>query len=211
MNFLSFGQFPSRLGKFFRGHDIGRLVNQVSRRDNSFGNGLGLFDRLIRIQWLPEDYDAYKQHRDGWSLRAWVPWLRTYAQRHGAAWSWSGDPAALDAQLAKALPFYEIAGLRDVEMITRAMEKMDADDAHAAVMIIGGFHARSIRERLIERGVQVALVTPQVGQENDDARYMEILKTKHEKFIARRQPAGTTTSSAGVRRPTDGVRPITSH
>lgn len=144
--------------------------------------------RLLALQWTPDDYQASRAHQQDSSLTRWVPRLETLAGQLGVAWRWQGDPAALDLHLARAAAFYEIASAREAGIIQRALEKMDAEGQSTAVLIVGGFHTERLSQALADRGVQVAVITPLVGREEDDRRYPAILKAKYQDRRANTTP-----------------------
>ena len=146
----------------------------------SMADGLATFERLLGLDWSPEDYRAYQAHQDAWVVSRWLGVLRAHAQRLGVSWTWqAGDGASLDRQLAKAMQFYDAASARDTTLISRSLEKMEAEGAQAAVLIAGGFHSDHLAALLAERGVHAAIVTPWVGTEDDSQRYATILKAKY--------------------------------
>ena len=142
--------------------------------------GLALYERLLQLRWTPPDYDAYRAHREAWQLRRWVPVLQAQAQRRGVPWSWAGDPDALDRQLAEAVLFYDVAEQRDAAIVQRALAKMDADGRQVAVLIAGGFHTDHLQRLFLDRQAQVAVITPWVEQDTDEARYAALLKSRYD-------------------------------
>ena len=84
----------------------------------------------------------------------------------------------LDTSLGRGLGFYDATNMRDASMATRSVWKMDELGEKTAVLIAGGFHADALVAGLNEKGVSVVVVTPSVGQENNQAKYETVLKVK---------------------------------
>ena len=153
---------------------------------SAMAEGISRFQRLLSLQWTPEDYQGYLAHRGEWRLSQWVPRVQAHAARAGVAWAWDGDAVALDERLARAVRFYHAASARDEEMVHRALAKMDDAHQQAAVLIVGGFHADHLRQLLARQGVSVAVITPLVGSGGDEHRYATVLKAK---YADRKPPA----------------------
>ena len=146
----------------------------------SIADGVALFERLVRLQWSPDDHQAYLDHEESWRLSQWLPVLHAHAAQLGVAWSWTGDAVALDRQLRRAARFYVNAAVRETIIVRRVLEKMESEGEQAAVLVVGGFHTDRLSALLAEQRVHVAVVTPWVGREQDDRRYPAILKAKYQ-------------------------------
>ena len=146
----------------------------------SIAEGIEVFDRLLDLQWSPEDRQAYLAHGQDWHVGRWVTLLTEQAARHGVSWHWTGDADAVDRQLADAARFYETAMTRDAAMAERVLAKMDAEGERFAALIVGGFHTEHLSRLFVDHGVRVAVVTPWVGQAGDDRHYTTILKAKYQ-------------------------------
>jgi hypothetical protein len=99
---------------------------------------------------------------------------------HGQVGGWPGDAEALETYLARAVRFYDLGQARDVEIARRTLERMEAEGQQIAVLIAGGFHTDHLIDLLSEQPVHIAVVTPLAGQEQDEMRYAQILKTKYQ-------------------------------
>ena len=111
-----------------------------------------------------------------------MPTLQELALRHGVPWPQSVDAPMLGRLAKQALGFYELAHQRDTVMVEQALAKIQEQAAPVAAFIAGGFHTDSLAARLVEQGASVAVVTPWVGQgneEDEDRRYREIMMLKH--------------------------------
>lgn len=140
--------------------------------------GLESCERLISLEWMPADYLAYQREPQRVLVSRWLPVLRAQAERVGVPLTRLPDARALDAQLAKAVKFYDAAHGRDGVMVERALAKLDETGQRLAALIVGGFHADEMREMLLARGLRVVVITPKVGEDDDPARYDEVLKLK---------------------------------
>lgn len=165
------GQLQRQItARLLRSPEEAELVSTVDR--------LARCERLITLAWTPDDYQRYREQPDQVRTSRWLPALRAQAQRLGVTFDWQGNSTPLDEQLANAARFYDIAQSRDAEIIRRTLEKMEAEGQRLAVLIAGGFHTDNLVRQLAEQPVHVAVVTPVTGQQDDDARYAEILKAK---------------------------------
>lgn len=92
---------------------------------------------------------------------------------------------ARDVPLAMA--FYDTALRREKALIDHAVEKMESEDAAAAAVILGGFHAKRMAESLKAKGYSVLSLIPRfvlTDASHSQENYFEILKYKwnfHEK------------------------------
>ncbi|MBI2104274.1 MAG: hypothetical protein HYT90_01660 [Candidatus Omnitrophica bacterium] len=157
-----------------------RRIRSAEERDLlSLADAAALLTDLLAARWTPEDHQAYRRNPDALRVERWLAVLQAQTAQQGPPWAWSGDAARIDAAAALAVRFYEAAAARDEAMARRALAKMDAEGAAAAVLIVGGFHAGQLSRLLAEQGADVAVVTPLVGREETDARYAEVLKAKY--------------------------------
>jgi hypothetical protein len=146
------------------------------------GDSVRLLARLLALDWLPEDYQRYQADSTALELDQWAPVLKELAVRQGMPWPQSVDVPWLGRLAEQALGFYEMAHQRDTKMVEQALAKIQDQTAPVAAFIVGGFHTDSLAARLVERGLSVAVITPWVGQgneEDEDRRYAEILMSKH--------------------------------
>ena len=177
-----------------------RLKERLAASDpaphlTSMADGLARFERLIALQWSPEDYAAYRAHHRAWRISQWLPRLRDEAERLGAAWTWSGDAEWLDDRLARAARFYDLAAARDESMVRRSLERMEAMGQQVAVLIVGGFHTDRMTQLLAEHGIQAAVITPSIG-DLEEGRYHALLKARYlDRRVAVRAGADRPTST----------------
>ena len=162
----------------------------------AIGEGLTLFERLLTLEWSPDEYQTYLGKREELRVSLWLPALRAHAQRLGLAFAWQGDAEALDAALSRAVRFYEVAERRDAEMVRRSLAKMDETQERIAVLIAGGFHTDHLRSLLIPQRVHVAVITPQIEQKTDQTLYAQILKYKHQMHTMRFKKSAMATDLA---------------
>lgn len=134
---------------------------------------LGSLERLMRLEWAPEDLRAFHAKPARYAMSAWGPFLK----EQGLAWD--GQAASLDEALAVAVRFYETAEERNAEMVRRSLEKMEAEDQPLAALILGGFHADELSRQFAEVGAQVVVVTLSGGASHDAAHYHDVLKAKY--------------------------------
>ena len=157
-----------------------RLAASASEKElTELADRVGLIQRLLQLAWTPDDYTVYQAHAEECLPSQWLPQLRTHAEQLGVAWTGPNDPAALDAAVARGVQFYAVAKARDLEMVRRALEAMDAKGERTAALIAGGFHTDDMRDLLMAQGIDVAVITPDASDEDDHDRYSRILKFKY--------------------------------
>ncbi len=142
-------------------------------------DGLDALDRLIRLKWVPEDVERFRESREQWKVANWMLFLQEQTAKAGETFSIDFVPGDLDDAVNAALGFYEAARDRDEEMVRRSIEKMDQSGERIAALILGGFHTEHISQLLVEQGIQVAVITPRTGSEDNEAKYHLMLKLKY--------------------------------
>ncbi|MBI4396013.1 MAG: hypothetical protein HY548_02885, partial [Elusimicrobia bacterium] len=98
----------------------------------SESRSLSLTQKLVNFSLSPEEWNELKSRRDA-------------------------DPG-----LSSFAAFYEEAQARDETMAANLLRALEGNKASAAVLVTGGFHARSLEERLQRAGVAVISFTPKV-------------------------------------------------
>lgn len=147
-----------------------------ARRLVEIDQGLELLRRLLALDLTPDEHKALTAQ-----LEQTADWPSAWAE----VLTREGVPEALIAtlpQIAQAVPeaatFYAVAAKRDIEIANRIVAKLSEDQARAAILRIGGYHVPQVAKLLGERGIDVAVVTPKVTQETDEANYARMLKVK---------------------------------
>ena len=155
---------------------------------------LGRCERLARLDWTPEDAGDYDDKPEQIQVSRWLPALQAQAAR-GQVAGWAGDSHALDEYLAHAVRFYDVAKMRDDEIVRRALAKMRGDGKQLAVLITGGFHTDHLLTLLAQQSVEGVVITPVTGKD-DPAQYAQVMKSKHRLFQQHRALAD---ASGGAR------------
>lgn len=88
--------------------------------------------------------------------------------------------------LREAEHFYQSALARNDALLTNAFSQMDQAAVSSGFMVVGGFHAEGITNRLREKNIPYVLMIPQVGLEEDQSLYWKTLsgeRTPLEKLL----------------------------
>ena len=159
------------------------LTLKLARTDDErmlyeISDGLKRLMRLSQLKWLPVDYDHWKAEPDFMLIGRWMPWLK----RRGLAPQLTGARIdSIERNLFELTGFYTAVGNRDAEILRRSLEKMEQENASIAALILGGFHADSITRLFAERGAEVVVVTPNVGDTGgDEDLYHFMLRAKYD-------------------------------
>ncbi len=137
--------------------------------------------RLAELKWTSADYDAYLEQAESYRLQQWLPELIHLAETQSLTLNADFDAAALDEWLMQAAEYYRVARARDDSLVQQTLKKMQVEKQQFAVMIQGGFHTDHCVEMLLERGVEVHVIAPQVGAAaSDKSQYNQILEYKFE-------------------------------
>lgn len=167
-----------------------RLVHSTPEAQRlSLADRIALCERLARLDWAPEDDRSYRHDPAQIRVSQWVPALQDQAERDHVAFDWAGDREAVDAYLAHAVRFYDLAQLRDAEMVRRTLAKMETEGEQLAVLITGGFHTDNLLTLLAEQPVEVVVITPLAGPD-DQTRYAQIMKAKYRQYQQHLRRAG---------------------
>jgi len=153
--------------------------------------GISLYAKAPSREWTSEDYAAYQEHRDTWRFSLWIPQLKELASINGIAFNRQDNPAALDQSLAEIIRFYDATLERDAAILRNVQEKMASEGRTISALVVGGFHSENIAQLLVQNGLNVAILTPVVGQDDPPINYLEIMKYKYRDYQHKHSPRRT--------------------
>ena len=138
---------------------------------------------MARLDWTPDDDQDYRSEPTQIEVSRWLPALQHQAARAQVE-GWDGNRQVLDEYLSSAARFYDLAKLRDAEIVRRMLAKMGSEGEHLAVLITGGFHTDNLLAHLGRQSAEWVVITPATG-EDDAGRYAEVMKTKERSYHQR--------------------------
>lgn len=128
---------------------------------------LELIEKLLRLEWTPEDEKKYASLSHGWDLKR--------ANR------WFGDPKSLyelQKWILEAQKFYEVARAREHAIFRNVVGKMNISSKKIYALIVGGYHASDLARMFAKQGISVMTVTPRFEPSHSKNDYFRILREK---------------------------------
>lgn len=144
----------------------------------AISRSLRVLDNFLNLKLVPNDFKYYKEHRNDFNTASWMEFLQAQAARYNVRTASLKPAYTLDKNLSTLVRFYDIANKRDDTFIQNAIKLMNEQDEELAVLIAGGFHTPSLKEKLKECGISYIIVAPHTTQETDPEQYRYILRYK---------------------------------
>ncbi len=154
----------------------------------SIQEGLSAYTKALAREWTSDDYRAFQEHHDSWQFSIWLAQIRELALANGIAFDWHGDPTALDQSLQDVIRFYDATLERDAAILRNVQEKMGSEGRALSALVVGGFHSENIAQLLIQNGLNVAILTPVVGNDDPSINYLEVMKYKYQDYQHKNRP-----------------------
>lgn len=171
-------------------------------------DALTALDALSQMRLTPDERARFKADPDAHDPVRITAFLnRLLAERGIAPERALFLDVAVAKHLERAMRFYELADQRDRVFVRRLLKKMDETGVVNGVLITGGYHTDHLTRLLLARNVPFAVLTPQVYEPTDQARYEQLLLAPSESALISRYAVQTSAAArlAGALEP-DGTR-----
>jgi hypothetical protein len=162
------------LGEMIRAEDalFARLLgNEDARTLRGIDRYLGLLKTAYKIQLTTSDFGLYDANRPDFESTAQLSFLN----RKLAEYGYAGDLFAVESPIgeneAPLKAFYDSVRRRDHAFLANAEKAMAKHDQKVAVLITGGYHTQHLKKLFVEKGYSVAVLTPNVTSETNQAKY----------------------------------------
>ncbi len=152
-------------------NDRQRRLYEISRSSQILAN-------FLNLKLVPNDFKYYKKHRNGFNTAGWISFLRQQAKRYNIKAASLRPAYTLDKNLSTLVRFYDIANERDDIFVQNTIRLMNKEGTELAVLIAGGFHTPSLKQKLKECGISYIVVAPHTTQQTDPEQYRYILRYK---------------------------------
>ncbi|NQT95298.1 MAG: hypothetical protein HQ572_02500, partial [Candidatus Omnitrophica bacterium] len=149
-----------------------------AKRLNEISSNLRVLDNFLNLKLIPNDFKYYKEHKNDFTTSGWIDFLKKLAKRHKIRAESLKPAYTSDRNLATLVRFYDIANQRDDIFVQNAIKLMNEKKQDLAVLIAGGFHTPSLKQKLRECGVSYIVVAPHTTEQTDPEQYRYILKYK---------------------------------
>lgn len=139
-------------------------------------DAVSVLQKLSSLEWTPGDRAAWNERREDHDPVRITAFLNRKLQESGRSPErvlFLDETAARG--LRKAMRFYALADTRDRVFVRRLLKQMEERGMKTGLLITGGFHTEHLSHLLREKKISYAVVTPQVYEETDRARYEKLL------------------------------------
>jgi len=154
------------------------IKSKEQKRLTEISRALGVLDNFLNLKLVPKDFKYYKQHRNDFITVGWIEFLQSLAKKHNTRITSLKPAYTADKNLVTLVQFYDIANDRDDAFVMNSIRLMNEYDENIAVLIAGGFHTPSLKQKLKESGLSYIVVAPHTTQTTDPEQYRYILKYK---------------------------------
>ena len=154
------------------------IKDNTQQRLSRISNAVHVLDNFLNLKLVPNDFKYYKAHRNDFNTASWIDFLKKQARRNKASTTGLKPARTIDKNLSTLVKFYDLANERDDTFVQNAIKLMNDKDADLAVLIAGGFHTPSLKQKLRECGMAYVVIAPHTTQETDPEQYRYILKYK---------------------------------
>ena len=154
------------------------IRNENQRKLYEISSSTQVLDNFLNLKLVPNDFKYYKKHRNNFNTAGWVSFLQQMAKRYKVRASSLRPAYTLDKNLSTLVKFYDIANERDDTFVQNTIRLMNQEDAELAVLIAGGFHTPTLKQKLKECGISYVVVAPHTTQHTDPKQYRYILRYK---------------------------------
>lgn len=155
------------------------LIKNTSQRElYNIAQSIQVMSNFLNLKLVPNDFKYYKKHRNDFNTASWISLLRAQARRYKIKATLLKPAYTLDKNLSTLVKFYDIANQRDDTFVQNAIKLMNEEDAKLAVLIAGGFHTPSLKQKLKECGFSYVVIAPHTTQQTDPEQYRYILRYK---------------------------------
>ncbi len=89
----------------------------------------------------------------------------------------------LEEIVQSAEKFYALTHQRDMAINDNIMQVMNAKDQQSAALVVGGFHAESLKQLFKSKGVSYVSITPQVAHATNHNQYEKLLLQESAKTV----------------------------
>jgi len=149
-----------------------------AKRLNEISSNLRVLDNFLNLKLIPNDFKYYKKNKNDFLTSGWLEFLRKVARRYKIRTTSLKPAYTVDKNLATLVRFYDIANQRDDVFVQNTIKLMNENKQDLAVLIAGGFHTPSLKQKLRECGISYIVVAPHTTEQTDPEQYRYILKYK---------------------------------
>jgi len=154
------------------------VIDSTARRLNEISSNITVLDHFLNLKLIPNDFKYYKQHKNDFLTSGWIDFLKKTAARQKIRATSLKPAYTADKNLATLVRFYDIANQRDDVFVQNTIRLMNENEQDLAVLIAGGFHTPSLKQKLRECGLSYIVVAPHTTEQTDPEQYRYILKYK---------------------------------
>jgi len=154
------------------------ITNTRQKRLNEISTAADVLNNFLQLKLVPKDFKYYKENKTDFITANWIGHLKKEAKRNKVRATRLKPAYVADKNLSTLVQFYDIADERDDVFVRNAIKLMNEKDQNLAVLIAGGFHTPSLKQKLKECGISYIIVAPHTTEQTDPELYRYILKYK---------------------------------
>lgn len=154
------------------------LTSQQQKRLYRISRSINVLDNFLNLKLVPNDFKYYMRNRNDFNTAGWMEFLQAQAEGYNVRTAPLKPAYTLDKNLATLVKFYDIANKRDDVFVQNAIKLMNEQEQDLGVLIAGGFHTPSLKQKLKECGLSYIVIAPHTTQETDPEQYRYILRYK---------------------------------
>ena len=141
---------------------------------------LSVLKSLFSLQATPQEFDDYSllQKDMRFNTAVCLAYINRKLYDLGNYADVVATDSILDENKKEIEDFYRVTGDRDEVFLNKSLAEMEKNNISAAVLITGGYHTPSLRQKMKERNISYAVVTPAVTEETNLVRYEKILLSR---------------------------------
>lgn len=149
---------------------------------NRLAKHLRILKQMYDLSLSKEDVQYYNENKKDFSLKTFRKFIDKYAPKYNIPVKFSDGIEAVDTNRAIVEDFYKYAMIRDGVLVKNTLEKMEADNETATVMITGGFHTHGLTQKLKEKGISYIVISPRITKDDPANPYIEVMTSQQNTF-----------------------------
>ena len=152
--------------------------NNEQKRVSEISRAIVVLDNFLNLKLVPKNFTYYKAHKGDFITASWIEFLQQLAKKQKVRITSLKPAYTADKNLSTLVRFYDIANDRDDAFVMNSIRLMNEYDEKIAVLIAGGFHTPSLKQKLKESSLSYIVIAPHTTQQTDPEQYRYILKYK---------------------------------
>jgi SAM-dependent MidA family methyltransferase/signal transduction histidine kinase len=170
--FDELGEFENNIRNFLYQNDTEKQLNNIDEN-------IRIANKFYSLSLTRKDLKYYKEHKEKFSPSSILPFI--IAQANICDISIVPELRdkefidKIDKSILPAEHYYELAIKRDDALVNNLLERMTKDNKAISVIVAGGFHSDGIAQKLKDKDVSYAVITPKITKTQGNELYMDLM------------------------------------